>query len=175
MMKKKVQKAPKTIGVKETGDKENTRGASDALLKEIQSKFGEGSIMKLGDTPKVDVGVVPTGSLGLDAALGVGGLPRGRIVEIFGPESSGKTTLTLHVIAEAQKMGGICAFIDAEHAMDPEYAKKLGVNTGELLGVTRDPSELYIKQCEKYGKEPNKECLKIIKKNSQKRSNSNEV
>jgi recombination protein RecA len=79
--------------------------------------------MRLGDTPKTDIGVVPTGSIGLDEALGIGGLPRGRIVEIYGPESSGKTTLTLHVIAEAQKMGGICAFIDAEHAMDPEYAQ----------------------------------------------------
>jgi recombination protein RecA len=97
--------------------------------------------MKLGDAPKVDIGIVPTGSLGLDAALGVGGLPRGRIVEIFGPESSGKTTLTLHVIAEAQKMGGLCAFIDAEHAMDPEYAKKLGVNINELLISQPDNGE----------------------------------
>lgn len=138
-MKKKAVKAPKTIGSKDT--KENAKGASDALLREIQNKFGEGAIMKLGDTPKVDVGVVPTGSLGLDAALGVGGLPRGRIIEIFGPESSGKTTLTLHVIAEAQKMGGICAFIDAEHAMDPEYAKKLGVNINELLISQPDNGE----------------------------------
>ena len=103
-------------------------GASiEDTIKEIQTKFGEGSIMKLGDRPKVDVGAISTGSLGLDFALGVGGLPRGRIIEIFGPESSGKTTLTLHVIAEAQKKGGICAFVDAEHAMDPEYTKKLGV------------------------------------------------
>jgi recombination protein RecA len=86
-----------------------------------------------GDTPKIDIGVVPTGSIGIDEALGIGGLPRGRIIEIYGPESSGKTTLTLHVIAEAQKMGGICAFIDAEHAMDPEYATKLGVKINDLL------------------------------------------
>ncbi len=112
-----------------------------AAMKMIQTKFGEGSIMKLGEAPKVDIGVVPTGSLGLDQALGVGGLPRGRIVEIFGPESSGKTTLTLHVIAEAQKAGGTCAFIDAEHAMDPEYAKKLGVKIDDLLISQPDTGE----------------------------------
>ena len=140
-MKKKVVKPLKTVGVREEGEKGNRSGNSDALLREIQNKFGEGAMMKLGSAPKVDVGVVPTGSLGLDAALGVGGLPRGRIVEIFGPESSGKTTLTLHVIAEAQKMGGICAFIDAEHAMDPEYAKKLGVNINELLISQPDNGE----------------------------------
>ncbi len=139
MMKKKVAKAPKTISVKK--DDKDTKGASDALLRDIQAKFGEGAIMKLGEAPKVDVGVVPTGSIGLNAALGVGGLPRGRIVEIFGPESSGKTTLTLHVIAEAQKLGGICAFVDAEHAMDPEYAKKLGVNINELLISQPDNGE----------------------------------
>ncbi len=141
MMKKKVVKPLKTVGTKDPISKDVPRGNSDALLKEIQNKFGEGAIMKLGSAPKVDVGVVPTGSLGLDAALGVGGLPRGRIVEIFGPESSGKTTLTLHVIAEAQKLGGICAFIDAEHAMDPEYAKKLGVNINELLISQPDNGE----------------------------------
>jgi recombination protein RecA len=137
MIKKKVVKQSKTVGVKDVGEK----ASSDALLREIQNKFGEGAIMKLGSAPKVDVGVVPTGSLGLDSALGVGGLPRGRIVEIFGPESSGKTTLTLHVIAEAQKAGGLCAFIDAEHAMDPEYAKKLGVNINELLISQPDNGE----------------------------------
>jgi recombination protein RecA len=141
MMKKKAPKAAKTIGEKSIDEKGNRTGNSDALLREIQNKFGEGSMMKLGEAPKVDVGVVPTGSLGLDAALGVGGLPRGRIVEIFGPESSGKTTLTLHVIAEAQRLGGICAFIDAEHAMDPEYAKKLGVNINELLISQPDNGE----------------------------------
>lgn len=141
MMKKKVAKPLKTIGTRDIDAKGNRTGNSDALLREIQGKFGEGAIMKLGEAPRVDVGVVPTGSLGLDAALGVGGLPRGRIVEIFGPESSGKTTLTLHVIAEAQKLGGICAFIDAEHAMDPEYAKKLGVNINELLISQPDNGE----------------------------------
>ena len=141
MKKKKVVKPPKTVGTREKKKKGMRSGNSDALLREIQNKFGEGAMMKLGSAPKVDVGVVPTGSLGLDAALGVGGLPRGRIVEIFGPESSGKTTLTLHVIAEAQKLGGICAFIDAEHAMDPEYAKKLGVNINELLISQPDNGE----------------------------------
>ena len=140
-MKKKVAKPLKTMGTKDVDEKGKPKGNSDALLREIQNKFGEGAIMKLGSAPKVDVGVVPTGSIGLDAALGVGGLPRGRIVEIFGPESSGKTTLTLHVIAEAQKLGGICAFIDAEHAMDPEYAKKLGVNINELLISQPDNGE----------------------------------
>ena len=100
-------------------------------LNAIRGKFGEDSIMKLGDKPHVDVDSISTGSIGLDSALGVGGMPRGRIIEVFGPESSGKTTLTLHVIAEAQKKGGICAFIDAEHAMDPEYAARLGVKTDE--------------------------------------------
>lgn len=110
------------------------KGASiDDTIKEIKTKFGDESIMKLGDRPKVDVDAIPTGSIGLNSALGIGGLPRGRVVEIYGPESSGKTTLALHVIAEAQKNGGICAFIDAEHAMDPEYSKKLGVKIDELL------------------------------------------
>jgi len=110
-------------------------------IRQIKTKFGEDSIMKLGEKPRVDVNAIPTGSIGLDSALGVGGLPRGRIVEIFGPESSGKTTLSLHVIAEAQKMGGICAFIDAEHAMDPEYAKRLGVKIDQLLISQPDTGE----------------------------------
>lgn len=110
-------------------------------IRAIQAKFGEGAIMKLGEKPKTSIDAIPTGSIGLDYALGVGGLPRGRIVEIFGPESSGKTTLTLHVVAEAQKMGGICAFIDAEHAMDPDYARKLGVNVDELLISQPDTGE----------------------------------
>ncbi len=113
----------------------------DEAIRAIQSKFGEEAIMKLGDKPKVGVNAIPTGSIGLDLALGVGGLPRGRVVEIFGPESSGKTTLALHVVAEAQKKGGVCAFIDAEHAMDPEYAKKLGVKTSELLISQPDTGE----------------------------------
>jgi recombination protein RecA len=107
--------------------------ALEMAVSEIEKQFGKGSIMKLSDTAAVDVEAIPTGSLSLDLALGVGGLPRGRIIEIYGPESSGKTTLTLSVIANAQKMGGIAAFIDAEHAMDPDYAKKVGVNTDELL------------------------------------------
>ena len=110
-------------------------------LNAIRGKFGEDSIMKLGDKPHVDVDSISTGSIGLDLALGVGGMPRGRIIEVFGPESSGKTTLTLHVIAEAQKKGGICAFIDAEHAMDPEYAARLGVKTDELLISQPDTGE----------------------------------
>lgn len=126
---------------KETKVPTEQNKALESTIREIETKFGEGAIMTLGDKPRVDVGVVPTGSLGLDHALGVGGLPRGRIIEIFGPESSGKTTLTLHVIAEAQKMGGICAFIDAEHALDPEYAKKLGVKTHELLVSQPDHGE----------------------------------
>jgi len=108
--------------------------AIDVALGAIEKQFGKGSIMRLGKDPQDrEVHVVPTGSLGLDIALGIGGLPRGRIVEIYGPESSGKTTLTLHVVAEAQKRGGVCAFIDAEHALDVNYAKKLGVKTEELL------------------------------------------
>ncbi len=107
----------------------------------IKTKFGDDAIMKLGDKPRVGIDAIPTGSIGLDAALGVGGLPRGRIVEIFGPESSGKTTLSLHVIAEAQKKGGICAFIDAEHAMDPDYAKRLGVKIDQLLISQPDTGE----------------------------------
>ena len=110
-------------------------------IKEIRAKFGEGSIMRLNEKPKVSIEAISTGSLGLDIALGVGGLPRGRVIEIFGPESSGKTTLALHVVAEAQKKGGICAFVDAEHAMDPEYAKKLGVKTSELLISQPDTGE----------------------------------
>ena len=110
-------------------------------LSAIKAKFGDESIMMLGEKPHVDVDSISTGSIGLDAALGVGGLPRGRIVEIFGPESSGKTTLALHVVAEAQKKGGICAYIDAEHAMDPEYAKKIGVKVDHLLISQPDTGE----------------------------------
>ncbi len=110
-------------------------------IKEIRAKFGEGAIMRLNEKPKVSIEAISTGSLGLDAALGIGGLPRGRVIEVFGPESSGKTTLALHVVAEAQKKGGICAFVDAEHAMDPIYAKKLGVKTDELLISQPDTGE----------------------------------
>ncbi len=111
------------------------------VIGEIKGKFGEGSIMKLGDVRKVDVETIPTGAPSLDIALGVGGIPRGRIVEVYGPESSGKTTLTLHVVANAQKMGGSAAFVDAEHAMDPAYAKKIGVNVDDLLVSQPDTGE----------------------------------
>ncbi|GGA47858.1 recombinase RecA [Pelagibacterium lentulum] len=115
--------------------------ALEAALGQIERSFGKGSIMRLGENTSVNVESISTGSLGLDIALGIGGLPRGRIVEIFGPESSGKTTLALHVISEAQKNGGICAFIDAEHALDPIYARKLGVNVDELLISQPDAGE----------------------------------
>ena len=126
----KKEKEPKVMGAE-----------IDDAIAAIRTKFGDEAIMKLGDKPHVDVDAVPTGSIGLDAALGVGGLPRGRIIEIFGPESSGKTTLALHVVAEAQKKGGICAYIDAEHAMDPEYAAKLGVKINDLLISQPDTGE----------------------------------
>jgi recombination protein RecA len=126
---------------KETkADPKKSAAIGDAL-DAIRTKFGEDSIMKLGEKPKVNINAIPTGSIGLDAALGIGGVPRGRIIEIFGPESSGKTTLALHIVAEAQKKGGICAYIDAEHAMDPEYAKKLGVRIDDLLISQPDAGE----------------------------------
>ena len=115
--------------------------AIETALSQIEKAFGKGSIMRLGQRPVMEVETISTGSIGLDAALGVGGLPKGRIIEIFGPESSGKTTLTLHAIAEAQKAGGTCAFIDAEHALDPVYAKKLGVNIDELIISQPDTGE----------------------------------
>ncbi|MDU5913274.1 MAG: recombinase RecA [Anaerococcus vaginalis] len=121
-------------------DKEKEKALSQAF-KNIEKKYGKGAIMKMGDAPKVDVTVIPTGAINLDIALGVGGLPRGRVIEIFGPESSGKTTLTLHCIAEDQKLGNTCAFIDAEHAMDAEYAKRLGVNIDELILSQPDTGE----------------------------------
>ena len=131
---KKAKTPPKEVG---TGTDKDI----DRALAEIKTKFGDEAIMKLGETPKVDVDAISTGSIGVDWALGIGGLPRGRIIEVFGPESSGKTTLSLHAIAEAQKKGGICAFIDAEHALDPEYAKKLGVKIDDLLVSQPDTGE----------------------------------
>ena len=113
----------------------------DEVLKQIQKQFGKGAVMKLGDRPNVEVSVIPSGSLLLDEALGVGGYPKGRIIEIYGPESSGKTTLALHAIAECQKQGGRAAFIDAEHAIDPEYSKNLGVNIDELILSQPDSGE----------------------------------
>jgi len=116
--------------------------ALDAALSQIERAFGKGSIMRLGkNQPAAEIETVPTGSLGLDIALGVGGLPRGRVIEVYGPESSGKTTLTLHVVAEAQRRGGVCAFVDAEHALDPIYARKLGVNLNDLLISQPDTGE----------------------------------
>ena len=121
-------------------DKEKKK-ALDAAISQIDQNFGKGSVMKLGQNQVLDIESVSTGSLSLDLALGIGGLPKSRIVEIYGPESSGKTTLALQVIAEAQKTGGTCAFVDAEHALDPTYAKKLGVNTTELLISQPDTGE----------------------------------
>ncbi len=124
---------------KKTGDKQK---ALDSALAQIERQFGKGSIMRLGaGNPVLEIESTSTGSLGLDIALGIGGLPKGRIIEVYGPESSGKTTLTLHVVAEEQKKGGICAFVDAEHALDPLYARKLGVNLDELLISQPDTGE----------------------------------
>jgi recombination protein RecA len=122
--------------------KEETKNKNlENVVEEIKEKFGEGVIMKLGEVKKVNVEAVPTGSVSLDIALGIGGIPRGRIIEVYGPESSGKTTLTLHIIANSQRAGGTAAFIDAEHAMDPEYAKKIGVNINDLLISQPDNGE----------------------------------
>ncbi len=128
------------ISVVDKDNSEKTR-AIDAAVTQIERAFGKGSIMRLGQRETVDTEVVSTGSIGLDIALGIGGLPRGRVVEIYGPESSGKTTLALHAISEAQKKGGVCAFIDAEHALDPVYARKLGVNVDDLLISQPDAGE----------------------------------
>ena len=120
---------------------EEKQKSVDEALSQIRQKYGDGSIMKLGEAKRVAVDTVPTGCLSLDIALGIGGVPRGRIIEIFGPEASGKTTLALHIVSEAQKIGGIAAFVDAEHALDPEYAKKIGVNVKELLISQPDTGE----------------------------------
>lgn len=120
---------------------DNKQKALEAALSQIEKSFGKGSIMKLGEQEGIEIPSISTGSLGLDIALGIGGLPRGRIVEIYGPESSGKTTLTLHVVAEAQKAGGTCAFVDAEHALDPAYAKRIGVDIDNLIISQPDSGE----------------------------------
>ena len=121
---------------------DNKRKALSAALGQIEKQFGKGAVMRMGDVGAIrDIEAISTGSLGLDIALGIGGLPRGRVVEIYGPESSGKTTLTLQVIAEAQKLGGTAAFVDAEHALDPAYAEKLGVDVDELLVSQPDTGE----------------------------------
>ena len=122
--------------------------ALDLAIKEIERQHGKGSIMRMGDAPPVQVEAIPTGSIALDAALGVGGIPRGRVIEIFGPESSGKTTLSIHCLAEAQKLGGQCAFIDAEHAFDPSYAEQLGVDIDQLLMSQPDTGEQALNICE---------------------------
>jgi recombination protein RecA len=122
--------------------------ALDTALGQIERQFGKGAVMKMNDQAQVAIGAVSTGSLSLDVALGVGGLPRGRVIEVYGPESSGKTTLVYHVIAEAQRRGGICAFIDAEHSMDPAYAKRIGVNIDELLVSQPDTGEQALDICE---------------------------
>ena len=139
-MTKNNLKVVKTAKDKDLENKEKNK-ALDAAISQITDNFGKGSVMKLGQKKAMDIESISTGSLSLDLALGIGGLPKGRIIEIYGPESSGKTTLALQVIAEAQKSGGICAFVDAEHALDPVYAKKLGVNTEELLISQPDAGE----------------------------------
>lgn len=136
-----MQKKEKKKGEKERKRVSDKQDGIANVIGEIKSKFGEGSIMKLGEVKKVDVAAISTGAASLDMALGIGGVPRGRIIEIYGPESSGKTTLTLHIIANAQKEGGVAAFVDAEHAMDPAYAKKIGVNIDNLLISQPDAGE----------------------------------
>ena len=137
----KKQSEPAVAKVMADKEKSDKAANIEAAIKGIRLKYGEGSIMKLGQARRVDVDVVPTGSLSLDMALGVGGVPRGRVIEIFGPEASGKTTLALNIVAQAQKKGGLCAFVDAEHALDPEYAKKLGVKVDDLLISQPDTGE----------------------------------
>ena len=141
--KKSAKKAPKSAPAADSGEAsgDSKQRAIDLAIKEIQTKFGDEAIMTFGAGKPAAIPSIPTGSLGLDAALGIGGLPRGRIIEIFEPESSGKTTLALHVIAEAQKKGGVCAFVDAEHALDPEYARRIGVKLPELLISQPDTGE----------------------------------
>ena len=131
------------------GGKMDKKQALEQALAQIDKNFGKGSIMRLGANEKlVDIEAISTGSLGLDIALGIGGLPKGRIIEIYGPESSGKTTLALQVVAEAQKKGGICGFIDAEHAIDPQYARKLGVKVEDLLISQPDTGEQALEICD---------------------------
>jgi recombination protein RecA len=141
--------AQNSLRLVEDGKVDNKSKALDAALSQIERAFGKGSIMRLGANEQVvEIATVSTGSLGLDIALGVGGLPRGRIIEIYGPESSGKTTMALHTVAEAQKKGGICAFVDAEHALDPVYARKLGVDLENLLISQPDTGEQALEICD---------------------------
>ncbi|OIO48047.1 MAG: recombinase RecA [Parcubacteria group bacterium CG1_02_40_82] len=125
----------------EGGEKDEKQKALEIAVEEIKDKFGEGAIMKLGEAKRVDVDAIPTGSISLDLALGVGGMPKGRVIELYGPESSGKTTVALHTVAQAQKRGGLAAFVDAEHALDPEYAKRIGVKIDDLLISQPDTGE----------------------------------
>ena len=140
--KKKVTAAPEEVGA------DNKKKALETAISQIEKAYGKGTIIKMGENPKMNVSVVSTGSIGLDLALGVGGFPRGRIVEIYGPESSGKTTIALHAVAEVQKLGGEAAYIDAEHALDPQYAKDLGVNIDSLLVSQPDSGEQALEVCE---------------------------
>ena len=123
------------------GENAEKKKALEVAMSQIEKQFGKGSVMKLGEFKAMEIEAIPTGALSLDIALGIGGVPRGRIIEVFGPESSGKTTLALHIVAEAQKMGGEAAFIDAEHALDPVYAKKLGVDIDNLIVSQPDTGE----------------------------------
>ena len=134
--------------VAQVQDKDERRKALDAAMAQIEKQFGQGAVMRLGDKTQIEIDTVPTGALTLDIALGIGGLPRGRIIEIYGPESSGKTTVALHCVAEAQKMGGTCAFIDAEHALDPVYAGNIGVDVDNLLLSQPDTGEQALEICE---------------------------
>ena len=147
------------LGSKRDMDKSK---ALESALQQIERQFGKGSIMRLGaDSPAMEIEATSTGSLGLDIALGIGGLPKGRIIEIYGPESSGKTTLTLHVVAEEQKKGGVCAFVDAEHALDPQYAKKLGVNLDEVLISQPDTGEQGLEICDMLVRSGGVDCIVI--------------
>ena len=134
--------------VSQVQDKDERRKALDAAMAQIEKQFGQGAVMRLGDKSQVEIDTIPTGALTLDIALGIGGLPRGRIIEIYGPESSGKTTVALHCVSEAQKMGGTCAFIDAEHALDPVYAGNIGVDVDNLLLSQPDTGEQALEICE---------------------------
>ena len=140
MPAKPTAKTPKLSTKKKVVSAERDKTIND-ILDEIKEKYGEGSIMKLNEARKVDIDSIPTGSISLDLALGIGGIPRGRVIELYGPESSGKTTLALHIVAESQKKDGVVAFIDAEHALDPDYAQKIGVNVGDLLISQPDTGE----------------------------------
>jgi len=140
-MAKKATKTKKSADTEAAPKESGISSGVARAISDIKTKFGDEAIMMMGERPKVNVDAIPTGSIGIDWALGIGGMPRGRIIEIFGPESSGKTTLALHTVAEAQKKGGVCAFIDAEHAMDPEYARKIGVKIDEVLISQPDTGE----------------------------------